>query len=286
MAAYRPDPPGDNDVFRALADPIRRQLLDRLNARDGQTLADLCAGLEMARQSVSKHLDVLEAANLVTTLRRGREKLHFLNPAPIADIGERWIRRYDAERVDVLAHLKRTLEDTPMDTPSFVYKTYIRTSPERLWRGLTDPSFTERYWGTVLQSDWQAGSPIVWVLRGQTIVDPEQVVLEADPYRRLSYTWHTMTGELAAEIGLSSESFAHIASEQRSKVTFDIEDLGEQVKLTILHDGFEPGSLMLKMISEGWPRVVSDLKTLLETGDTLPKSAESAVSRRLGLSTA
>src|SRR6185295_9682843 len=128
MAAY----PTMDDAFRALADPGRRRLLDSLNARNGQTLRQLCSELDMARQSVSKHLAVLEAANLVTTLRRGREKLHYLNAAPINEIAERWIDRYDRDRVDALADLKRALEDTPMDKPSLVYTTYIRTTPERL----------------------------------------------------------------------------------------------------------------------------------------------------------
>src|SRR5215210_7569347 len=123
MAAdSRPD-----EVFRALADPSRRQLLDTLNHRNGQTLRELCAGLQMARQSVSKHLAILEAANLVTTVRRGREKLHYLNAAPISEIGERWITRYERERVRALADLKHALEDTTMDKPSFVYTTYIAT---------------------------------------------------------------------------------------------------------------------------------------------------------------
>ena len=113
MAAY----PDVDDVFRALADPSRRQLLDSLNGRNGQTLRELCAGLDMARQSVSKHLAVLEAANLVTTVRRGREKLHYLNAAPINEIGERWITRYDRGRVDALADLKHALEDPTVDQP-------------------------------------------------------------------------------------------------------------------------------------------------------------------------
>src|SRR3954466_13189150 len=145
MAAY----PGMDEVFRALGDPSRRQLLDSLNARNGQTLRELCSGLDMARQSVSKHLAVLEAANLVSTVRRGREKLHYLNAAPINEIAERWITRYERNRVSALADLKRALEDTPVDRPSFVYTTYIKTTPERLWQALTDPAFTERYWGMV-----------------------------------------------------------------------------------------------------------------------------------------
>src|SRR5918994_924927 len=99
-----------DDVFKALADASRRRLLDNLNARSGQSLRELCAGLDMARQSVSKHLGVLESANLVTTVWRGREKLHYLNAAPINAIAERWIDQYHRERVHVLADLKRALE--------------------------------------------------------------------------------------------------------------------------------------------------------------------------------
>src|SRR5712691_10210244 len=101
-------------IFRALADPSRRRLLDRLNERNGQTLSELCSVLDMARQSVTKHLAILEAANLITTVRRGREKLHYLNAAPINDIAERWIARYDRGRVQALADLTHALEAQPM----------------------------------------------------------------------------------------------------------------------------------------------------------------------------
>jgi uncharacterized protein YndB with AHSA1/START domain/DNA-binding transcriptional ArsR family regulator len=281
MAAYQ-DTEADDRVFRALADRHRRLLLDRLNARNGQTLRELCAGLYMARQSVSKHLDVLESADLVVTVRRGREKLHYLNPAPVAGLGERWISRFDAGRVGALATLKRTLED-PMDRPSFVYRTYVRTTPEQLWRAITDPEFTRRYWGLELRSDWQPGSTITWAFRGATVVDPEQVVLEAVPYRRLSYTWHTMTDELGAALGLSDEVRARIAAEPRSTVTFELEEQGPVVKLTVVHDGFAPASTVAQMVSEGWPGILSDLKTMLETGETLPPRTERPVVSRLGL---
>src|SRR3954466_4911274 len=119
-----------DEVFRALADPTRRQLLDSLRTQGGQSLSQLGAELDMARQSVSKHLAILEAAGLVTTVRHGREKLHYLNAAPITEIGERWISHYDRGRADALADLKRALqEDPPMSKPTFVYTTYIRTTP-------------------------------------------------------------------------------------------------------------------------------------------------------------
>jgi uncharacterized protein YndB with AHSA1/START domain len=260
-----------DDVFKALADPSRRRLLDSLNARNGQTLRELTDCLAMARQSVSKHLTILEECGLVTTVWRGREKLHYLNAAPVNNIARRWINQYERERVEALGDLKQALEETSMEQPEFVYTTYIRTTPERLWRGLTDPAFTRRYWGGVsFESDWKAGSTMTvrYEDSGVTISDPAQVVLESDPYRRLSYTWHTFTPEWAAATGISEEVRAKLASEQRSQVTFDLEDLGDVVKLTVVHDGFDPGSTVLDMIRGGWPRILSDLKTLLEAPPT------------------
>jgi uncharacterized protein YndB with AHSA1/START domain/DNA-binding transcriptional ArsR family regulator len=280
MAAY-----GESDaVFRALADPSRRRLLDSLNGRNGQTLRELCAGLDMARQSVSKHLAILEAANLVTTIRRGREKLHYLNAVPINEIAERWITRYDRDRAHALADLKQALEEPAMDDrPSFVYTTYINTTPERLWEALTDPAFTERYWGIHFDTDWQRGSPMIWHQRGIAISDPEQVVLESEPYRRLSYTWHAFTPEFAEALNLEDDAYAQIAGERRSKVTFEIEDFDGRVKLTVIHDDLEPGGLTISMISNGWPRVLSDLKTFLETGEPLPPGNEPHVMDDLGI---
>jgi uncharacterized protein YndB with AHSA1/START domain/DNA-binding transcriptional ArsR family regulator len=279
MAAY----PQLDEVFRALADPSRRQLLDSLNSRNGQTLSELCSGLRMARQSVSKHLAILEAANLVTTVRRGREKLHYLNAAPINEIGERWITRYERERVEALADLKRALEEGPMDRPSFVYTTYIRTTPEQLWQALTDPAFTRRYWNASFETDWKPGSTMTWDMGGVTVADPEQVVLESEPYRRLSFTWHTFTPELNDALGLSDEVREHIAAEGRSKATFELEPVGDSVKLTVIHDGLDPEGHVKSLIGDGWPRVLSRLKTLLETGEALPPTSEAPVAVRLGL---
>ncbi len=267
MAAY----PDIDDVFRALADPSRRMLLDSLNQRNGQTLRELCEGREMTRQSVSKHLAMLEAANLITTVRRGREKYHYLNAAPINEIAERWINRYEQQRVHALADLKRALEDPPMDKPSFVYTTYIQTTVERLWQALTQPEFTERYWSTTFESDWEPGSTMTWHTRGLAIASPDQVVLESEPYRRLSYTWQTHTAEWAETLDLTDDTRDRLMAEPRSKVTFEMEPLdGNQVRLTVLHDGLEPGGITGSLVSNGWPRVLANLKTLLETGDTLP----------------
>lgn len=255
------------DVFKALADPSRRHLLDRLNARNGQSLRELSEGLDMARQSVSKHLTILEEANLVTTIRRGRVKFHYLNAAPINEIAERWINRYDQERVRALSDLKRALEGTPMEKPEFVYTTYIRTTPERLWQALTEPSFTRRWWQTSFETEWTVGSPMIWDNNGIIIAEPEQVVLESDPFRRLAYTWHTFTPDMKERLG--DELYAKLSSERRSRVAFNIEPVGEMVKLTVVHDDFEPGSTAATMVRNGWPIHLSSLKTLLETGEPL-----------------
>lgn len=266
-------------MFKALADPTRRRLLDALNARNGQTLRELCAGVDLTRQSVSKHLAALEAANVITTVRRGREKLHYLNAAPIKAIADRWISRYHSARVDALAELQRALEQEPMGRPEFVYTTYIRTTPERLWQALTDPAFTRRYWGVSFDTDWQVGSTMTWEERGTMTADPEQVVLEYEPYRRLSYTWHSLTPEWAKTVGLSDDVYARVAGEGRSKVTFEIEPLGALTRLTVVHDDFDEGSVLHSMLSQGWPGLLSSLKTLLETGEPLPEPERAAQDR-------
>ncbi|HXV57358.1 MAG TPA: SRPBCC domain-containing protein, partial [Gaiellaceae bacterium] len=129
----------------------------------------------------------------------------------------------------------------------------------------------------------KAGSTMTWEQFGVTIADPEQVVLESEPYRRLSYRWHSFTPELAEAIGLGDDARGRIAAEPRSQVSFELEPLGDLVKLTVVHDGFEPGSAVASMVSQGWPRILSDLKTLLETGETLPADPEPSIPARLGL---
>jgi uncharacterized protein YndB with AHSA1/START domain/DNA-binding transcriptional ArsR family regulator len=263
-----------DNVFRALADPSRRRLLDGLNERNGQTLRELCAGLDMARQSVSKHLAVLEDANLVTTVRRGREKLHYLNAEPINAIADRWINRYDRRRVHLFADLKTALEQEPMSGNDFVYTTYIRTTPERLWRVLTEPEFTEQYWGVSHDTDWQVGSPIAWQMGDVRMEGPGQVVLEHEPYTRLSYAWHQVTPEFAAAVDLSGDDLEKARAEPLSKVIFELTPDGDQVKLTVVHTGFESGSVIRAMIENGWPRLLSDLKSLAETASA-PQPATS-----------
>jgi uncharacterized protein YndB with AHSA1/START domain len=230
----------------------------------------------MARQSVSKHLAVLEQANLVTIVWRGREKLHYLNAEPINAIAERWISQYSRERVLALADLKRALEGTPMARPEFVYTTYINATPQRLWQALTDPAFGRRYLGHAMESDWKVGSTYVWDQDGVKIEHPDQVILECEPYRRLAFTFHTFIPELSV-VGLSAGTIERAAGEPRSKVAFDIEPHGRQVKLTVTHDDFEPGTVVLDLIKGGWPLKLASLKTVLEQPDSAAAARDAAV---------
>ena len=177
---------------------------------------------------------------------------------------------------------------------SSTYPIYIQATPEQVWQGLTDPSLMrrtrrhQRAGEKTFRSDWQKGSTYDMEHEevGLVVSDPEQLILESEPSRRLSYTWHTITPEWAAEVGMDEATADVWRAEARSKVAFDIEDVGHgTVKLTVVHDGFEPGSAVLDGISEGWPAVLSSLKTLLETRRTLgPRRlhASSATGQAIG----
>jgi uncharacterized protein YndB with AHSA1/START domain/DNA-binding transcriptional ArsR family regulator len=248
----------DDDVFRALADPTRRALLDRLRERGGQTLGELCGPLEMARQSATQHLGVLEAANLITTVRRGREKLHYLNPVPLWAIQERWIEKFERPRLRAMSAIKQRAEESTMaDRPSYVYVTYIESSPERVWEALTDPGLTAEYWGHSNVSDWRPGSS--WEHRrsdGSGIADVIGTVLESVPPRRLAMTFDA-PGETPAG--------------GPSRVSFEIEPFHEIVRLTVTHENLADDGA-LEAISAGWPAVCANLKSLLETGHVLPRA--------------
>jgi len=166
-------------------------------------------------------------------------------------------------------HANHRPDDTSSQATEFVYTTYIKTTPEQLWQALTDPTFTSRYWGVELTSDWQVGSTVTWEYKGVTMDDPSQTVLVANVNRRLAYNWHSITPEFGALIGSNPEEVAALAAERRSNVSFEIEPMGELVKLTVIHGGFEPGSTILPGVSDGWPTILASLKTLLETGNPL-----------------
>jgi uncharacterized protein YndB with AHSA1/START domain/DNA-binding transcriptional ArsR family regulator len=254
-------------VFRALGDPTRRALLDRLRERNGQTLGELCGPLDMTRQSATQHLGVLEAANLITTIRRGREKLHYLNPVPLWEIERRWIGKFERPRLSALSAIKDQAErqerqeheeETMADStgrPGYVYVTYIESSPERVWQALTDADLTAQFWGHSNVSDWQPGSTWEHVrVDGSGIADVVGTIIESVPPERLVLTF---------------DSPGEVPAAGPTVVTFDIERYHDIVRLTVRHDNLADQDA-LDAISAGWPAVFANLKSLLETGHVLP----------------
>jgi uncharacterized protein YndB with AHSA1/START domain len=241
-----------DNVFRALADPTRRSLLDELFKEDGQTLSALEERLPMTRFGVMKHLKVLEQAHLVTTRKRGREKLHFLNPVPIQLVHDRWVSKYAAPWAETLTGLKRQLEERTMEK---VFEIYIKTTPERLWEAITDGEMRKKYtFGVGVTSDWTEGSSYTAGVPGVVDISAGEN-LEVDPPRRLVQSFNALWSD-------------DVKAEGTSRVTWEITPVGEDsVALTVTHDELREGAN--DEIYGGWPQILSGLKTLLETGETL-----------------
>lgn len=240
-----------DEVFRALADPTRRGLLDELFREDGQTLHSLDQRFSMTRFGVMKHLKQLEEAGLVVTRRRGREKLHFLNPVPIRLVHDRWVSKYAEPWAAALSGLKSRLE-TPMEK---VFEIYIRTTPERLWEAITDGRIRAKYnFGAEVSSDWSPGSR--FEMKHPAAPGPlgEGENLEVDPPRRL----------VQSMVALWSEE---VRSEGTTRVTWEIEPVGDSCRLTVTHDQLREGAN--DELYGGWPMILSGLKTWLETGELL-----------------
>jgi uncharacterized protein YndB with AHSA1/START domain len=240
-----------DEVFRALADPTRRSLLDELFKEDGQTLGALEARLTMSRFGVMKHLRVLEDAGLVVTRRRGREKLHFLNAVPIRLIHDRWVSKYAAPFAAALSDLKTNLEKT-MEK---VFEIYIKTTPERLWQAIVDPELRAKYsFGLGVYTDWTPGSS--YEARSpkapMALVEGENLVV--DPPRKLVQTFRALWSDA-------------VKSEGTTRVTWEIEAVRDSCRLTVIHDQLRENAN--PELYGGWPQVISGLKTLLETGELL-----------------
>jgi uncharacterized protein YndB with AHSA1/START domain len=243
-------------AFRALADPSRRLLLDRLFERDGQTLGELSGHLPgMTRFGVMRHLDVLESASLITTRKEGREKRHYLNPVPIRLIHDRWISKYAAPLVGAMSALKGQLEAPPMaaslESPDHVYAIYINASPERIWRAITDGDDTVRYYyGTRVVSDWKVGSRIRYDYPdGSVAADGE--VLAVDPPTRLEMTFlPRWDPEFEAEGAV--------------RQVWRIEALDGAAKLTVTTIGLKAGTKQAEEFGNGMVYIVSGLKSHVE----------------------
>jgi uncharacterized protein YndB with AHSA1/START domain len=243
--------PAVDTVFRALADPTRRSLLDELYREDGQTLSALEERFSMTRFGVMKHLRQLEEAGLVVAKRRGREKLHFLNPVPIRLVHDRWVSKYAEPWTAALSDLKQRLEK-PMEK---VFEIYIRTTPERLWEAITDPEIRSKYnFGMRVKSDWTPGSRFEMGHANADGLLGEGEILEVDPPRRLVQTM----------VALWSDD---VKAEGTSRVTWEIEPVADSCRLLVTHDQLRDGAN--EELYGGWPMILSGLKTWLETGELL-----------------
>jgi uncharacterized protein YndB with AHSA1/START domain len=240
-----------DEVFKALADPTRRALLDALFEEDGQTLTALEERFSMSRFGVMKHLKQLEEAGLVVTRRFGREKHHFLNPVPIRLVHDRWVSKYAEPWVATLSDLKERME-RDMEK---VFEIYIRTTPERLWEAIVDPEIRSKYnFGAGVRSDWTPGSRLEMGGPDAHGLLGEGEVLEVDPPRRLVHTMVALWNDEVREEGAS-------------RVTWEIEPVADSCRLTVLHDQLRPGAN--DQLFGGWPMILSGLKTWLECGELL-----------------
>lgn len=238
-------------VFKALADSTRRELLDELFREDGQTLGALEGRFDMSRFGVAKHLRILEEAGLVVARRRGREKLHFLNPVPIRLLHDRWVSKYAEPWAAGLSDLKSRLE-SPMEK---IFEIYIKTTPERLWEAITNSEIRSKYqFGNTIETDWTPGGSFTMnnVKAGAPLGEGEN--LEVDPPRRLVQTMRALWGE-------------DVKAEGTSKITWDIEQVGDSCRLTVTHSDLREGAN--EQLYGGWPMILSGLKTWLETGEKL-----------------
>ena len=243
--------PGVDTVFRALADPTRRSLLDELFREDGQTLGQLEERFSMTRFGVMKHLRQLEDAGLVVARRRGREKLHFLNPVPIRLVHDRWASKYAEPWAAALSGLKTRMEN-PMEK---VFEIYIRTTPERLWEAITDGEIRGKFqFGNRITSDWTPGSRFEMTNPKAPSILGEGVNLEIDPPRRLVQTMEALWGD-------------DVKAEGTSRVTWEIEPVGDSCRVAVTHDQLRDGAN--PQLYGGWPMILSGLKTWLETGELL-----------------
>jgi uncharacterized protein YndB with AHSA1/START domain/DNA-binding transcriptional ArsR family regulator len=240
-----------DEVFKALADPTRRALLDELFRQDGQTLHALEERFAMTRYGVMKHLRLLADAGLVVTRKQGREKLHFLNPVPIRLVHDRWVSKYAEPWVAGLSDLKTSLESTVEK----VFEIYIRTTPERLWEAITDPQIRAKYnFGAQIRSDWTPGSHFEMGGPHAGITLGEGENLEVDPPRRL----------VQSMVALWSDE---VKSEGATRVTWEIQQIEDSCLLTVTHDQLREGAN--DQLYGGWPMILSGLKTWLETGELL-----------------
>lgn len=251
-----------DELFKALADPSRRALLDALRSQNGQTTSQLEQVLEMTRFGTMKHLAILEAANLIVTKKVGRFKYHYLNTVPIQELSDRWISRYAQPWTMQLVDIKNLVQGRPLMQatavkPKHVFQVYIKTTPEKLWDAITNPKLTEQYYfGTRIITDLKPGTQLFYDMPdGQHLIEGK--LIEAIPNKRLVHTFAATWKEANR-------------NDAPTRVTYEIEPMGEMCKLTLTHDDFDGETNTYQGVGNGWPLILSSLKTLLETGSALP----------------
>lgn len=245
-------------VFKAMADSSRRALMDALFNQDGQTLTELCAVLpDMTRPGCAKHLRLLEEAGLIVTEKVGREKHHYLNTVPIQLVYDRWVSKYAQPWAQSLTGLKYELEaQTMAEMHTQVFQVFIRTTPQRLWQAITDGDLTQQYYfNSIVKSGWEVGSELNYELPdGTPLITGE--VLEIDPPNRLVSTF--------------TPHWDPSGRAPTSRVTYEIEQIKEVCKLTVTHDDLDLAHPAHGGVIEGWSKLLSSMKSLIETGEPLP----------------
>jgi uncharacterized protein YndB with AHSA1/START domain len=254
-------PKAPDAVFRALADPSRRRILDLIKARPGMPVGELGEHFEFSRFAVMKHLRILERVGLIVPRRVGRTKQLYVNAVPIQTIYDRWISRYSAVWASRLTTLKYELEgeeDRKMQATQlqYVQVVYIRTTPQKLWEAITRPELTRKYFHhTDFTSDLRVGSSVEYLLPekdGKREAAIRGTILEVEPPRRLVHTFSFPSHQ-----------------DEPTRVTYQLEPMGEVVKLTLTHEGFDGETKTYKGITQGWAPILDSLKSLMETGKPL-----------------
>lgn len=258
----------DEDVIAALGDPSRRALLDSLRQRDGQTVGELGTALpHLGRHAVLKHVAVLERCGLVVTHKTGRQRHCYLNPVPVVALARRWLDEYQTGWGLALDDLRRHAErphdrhpeEKPMGStaPRHVSRVVIAAPAERVWQALTDPEQSATwYYGTGFHSDLRPGSRYEYRFPDGRVAI-EGVVERVEPPRLLVATFSAQWSEA-------------VAAEPASRVTWEITTEGGLSTVTVVHEDVPAGSATLAEVTGGWPYLLSNLKTFVETGAPMP----------------
>jgi uncharacterized protein YndB with AHSA1/START domain/biotin operon repressor len=244
-------------IFKALADQNRRKMLDIIKNNNGIIVNDLTNHFKFTRFAVMKHLKILEDAGLVVHKKEGKFKKLFVNAIPIQMVYDRWISGYSKLWASSLTSLKYKLEEEPMSEKnlSHIFVVYIKTTKEKLWHAITDPSITKLYFhNTELKSELKPGSKIEYLedIEGSLSAAVFGEILEIIPNKKLVHTFNFRDSK-----------------DKTSRVTYELNETEYGIKLTLTHDQFDSENETYKSVVEGWPFIISGLKTYLETGKTL-----------------